>query len=385
MAKKGLYIIIVIILLIFFTTNVHAVGIISTYIGARYDFSPNMHIVQDYQIHSTSSRTLDYQPYANGDLAGYVTFDPPVLKNVPPGAYAPFKATINLPYKIEEPGIHNLYIGVMELFEPGQGAGGRTAVENRVEIRVLFPEPYLKASLDIPNGNSNEFLTCAVGVENWGEPVINNVKATINILDMNNQTITSLRTDETSLQRGEYGQLTALLDTFGMTPGEYHADAVIDWDGRQKTAEDTFKLGQLDANIISYTAEFEKNKLNPFDIEVESNWGNPIQNVYAVIELPNKKLQTPSKTLQPWSKEILTTYWDTTPLESGKYDAAITLHYASETKINPVDVWIVEEISKTERRPLTTLNTSMLLFIIILILIIFNLIWLYYRYKKRKR
>ena len=386
MIKKRLLIVIILIIILLFTTSVHAVGLIATKLSQQYDFSPNMQIIQDYTMHSTSRHTLDHELYARGDLAGFVSFEPPILKQVPSGAYVPFKVILNLPYKIEEPGMHQIYIGVRELFQTESGAGARTAVEDRIKIRVLFPEPYLKTSLSIPDGNSNDLLTCKVNVENWGEPKINKIKATINIYDANNQVITTLNTDETSLSRGEYGKLTALLDTFGWTQGEYHADAVINWDGQQKTAEDDFKLGELDANIISYTAEFEKNKLSPFDVEVESDWGNPIQNVYAVIDLPNNKIQTPSKILQPWSKEILTAYWDTTPLEPGKYDANIELHYGSKTKTQPIKVWIVDEVTQTQRKPITTLlSTSIIWLLIIILLIIFNLVWLYHRYKKSRK
>lgn len=387
MAKKRVMLLIIIFLISL--PCISAVGIWSQAMGPTFDFSPNMQKTIAYRMHSTVSVPMDYELYANGDLAGYVQFNPPELKNVPGGAYADFYVILKLPYKIEEPGIHRIGIGVIEArvagASAGSGTGGRTAVEDSVKIRVLFPEAYLKATLDIPDGNANELIPCTISLENWGEQPINTINAVINIYDANNKTVATLHTDTTSLGRGGYGQLTALLDTAGFEQGEYHGEAIINWDGKEKIVEDPFKIGDLDVVIISYTAEFEQNKISPFDVEVESRWGNMIQNVYAIIDLPNnKKPQTPSTSLSSWSRGILTTYWDTTPLALGEYDANITLNYAGKSKVQPIKVWIVGEVTEATRRPVQILSTSALLLILILILVIFNILWLYLRFRSKE-
>lgn len=376
--------IIIFLMLLFLIPSVSAMGLRGSDLLVNVDFKPKMVLSYTYTIRTTSSQTMDYELYARGDLVEYVTLIPERLYSIKPGSYPRFRAVIRLPERIEPPGIHKLRIGAVETLASGGMVGSKTGSEAIINIRVLYPGKYLRASLDAPNVNVHEPVNFVVDLENWGKEDIKKVKAVIEVYDQNNQSLATLHTEESSIESAGATKLHAILDTIGYPPAEYRAAAIIDWDGNRTKVEDYFKIGTLFVDIVSYTSVFPKGKINPFNIGVESGWNNLILDVWAEITIDGKRIQTPTTDLQPWERKTLTAYWDTTNVKLGEYDATIVLHYAGRTTTKIVKVK-VEEVKEVVERPAAIISTTTLVILLIVLLVAVNIFWLIYLEKRRSK
>ena len=169
----------------------------------------------------------------------------------------------------------------------------------------------------------------------------------------------------------------AQLSTVGYTAGTYNAIATLNYDGKTKEDKKSFRIGELNIEIINYTKEFEKNKINKFDVKIESGWGNKIEGVYGEIKINNDTIKTPNINLGPWDKKTITTYWDTNNVETGFYDAEIIIHYNGKTTIEKGKVSVIEKKEiLTEIPGVISFNTITVLVLIIILLIIIDIIWI---------
>ena len=81
------------------------------------------------------------------------------------------------------------------------------------------------------------------------------------------------------------------------------------------------------------TNSVEKNKINRFDIGVESFWNEQVDDLFVEGFILGYGIEflTPSVSLQTFGKSSLTTYFDTTPIKENEFQAKIVLHYEGRT------------------------------------------------------
>ena len=168
----------------------------------------------------------------------------------------------------------------------------------------------------------------------------------------------------------------------GLPPATYKAVATIDWDEGQLITEDTFEIGTLDVDIIGYSAVFPQGQINPFNVEIESHWNDPIEDVWAEIIIRDEKIQTPTIILDPWKIKKLTGYWNT-QLDAGSYDAEIILHYADKTESRKIKIEVKEQIEEVIEKPMIQISVNTLIIAAIILLVSLNILWLLYLTKKK--
>lgn len=381
-------ILVFLVLLVLLAGSVQAVGLASWGpIVKKIDFIPNHQEVFSYMVTTTVDFTQDYTIFVEGDLAQYVTVTPSqTLENIAPGQDPWFNVIINFPSSEGNltPGIHNIRIGIVEgALEDTGGVGGRTSVTTRIEVRILHPGKYLIADLDAPNVNINEPVRMNLYLENWGKQTINSAQGQIDVYTKESQFKDTISSNSVPVPTAGQAETYAVLDTAGYLPGDYYAEGIVNWDGQQTPVNNTFKIGTQDVKINSYTSTFEKDKINPLTINIESVWNSMTDNVYATLDFPNGRIQTPTITLQPWEKRNLTAYWDTSGVELGQYDAQLILHYADKTKSENVQVEVLEKVEVQEQKPLG-FNYVFLIVVIIILILVNVFLWYFFIRKKKK-
>ena len=380
-SKKVILISSLLILFLIFIKPIYAVGIYFSS-GNKIDFEPG--IEKTFNFEATKCN-LGVRLSVSEYLSEYATLSKTFIES--DSTDRKFTVTVKLPEKIEKPGHHKIFVMAEEIIDETSGGTVGTSSNAKVYIRinVLNPGKYVDMSLSAPNVNLNEPVNFAVNVKNFGEENISRIKATIDVYSQNNEKLATVYTDEKALISNTEETLHAQLNTAGYSAGTYKATAILNYDGETKQANDTFKIGKLNIKIINYTKEFEKDKINLFNIEVESDWGNKIENLYGEIKINNMIIKTPNINLNPWEKKTITAYWDTNNLEIGPYNTVITVYYEDKTTVETGIVNVIEKRNEdiTKKNALEkpgaitiSLSTTTILIIIIILLIMVDIIWI---------
>ncbi|RMF55633.1 DUF3324 domain-containing protein [Candidatus Woesearchaeota archaeon] len=379
------------IVFLIFAQTAFAIGIGGSELNPSVVFEPNLNLKYSYQIITTLSEPSDYEVYVkmgkndNIDLTKYVTIEPTThFSNVKPGDNPYFTVKVNLPESIEEPGYHSIIVGVVEAETQGGALNSRTAAETYITILSLFPGKLLKSQVSVRNTNADEETEVKVNVQNLGEETINSVKAKIQVFDSDNNVVRELTTKSISLGPGKKDVIKEPLSVQGLQPGEYSVKAFITYDGREDSAENTFKIGELSVNIVDYSKVFYSNQINEFNIQVESVWNHHIKDVYAEVIVENKRVKTPTTSIDPWQKKIITGYFDTRGIKPGTYAGQIIVHFNGKTSLKDIQVQIVHprEVESPRESALKNISLTVIMIAVVGILAIIDLVFILARKKQ---
>lgn len=348
--------------------------------------SPEYH----YQIIPTSSETMDYTIFTEGYLSEYITIDQTDKIRIAPNEYPFINAKVKIPDDLDittlEPGLHKPVIRLYEnpIQQGGSGVTVRTGVKIIIEMLVLYDNKFLQIdNLNIPDINDDQFLSAEVKVSNFGKESLNSIKAIIEILDQQDNLITSFETDETSLASPNSVTLHGLT-TQKFQSGAYKAKAKVIWDGQTSEIKSNFKVGTMDVKINSFTQEIEKGKINEFSMQVESIWNNQIENLYGVIDFNGEQIQTASITLEPWKINTLKLFINTEAVEIGSYPITMKL-FTSNQELRTMEgtLNVIKKIS-TDTKQTNPLMTIMYVLIILIFIIAIIGVLLIRKHKNKK-
>jgi hypothetical protein len=361
----------------------------------KINFKPNLETSIGYRLRSNMASAMNVEIQLKGDLAEYATLGSDRVF-IEPGKYGYVNVSLNFPAKIEKPGLHTIQFIATEATGTGGPVGARGEVISMIKIFVQFPGKYADASLDARDAKLGKDAEFIVTVNNLGTEKINGAKAVIDIYN-GNEKVGTVKTDEKPIDIFGSATLNAKWSTKGQKQGNYRAVATVQYDEKTTTAEDNFMIGVLNVKIIDHTKEVYEKQVNEFNVEVKSEWNDPVENLFADVSVlkDNTELMAFSvseKTLGPWEIKNLTGYFNTANLQVSSYEISIALsfnelgknemHYSY--KNGTIDVLKAGETAMTAAgfgRYLTT--TNMLIFILILLVII-NIIWFWKRRKNEE-
>ncbi|OGJ20831.1 hypothetical protein A3K73_01165 [Candidatus Pacearchaeota archaeon RBG_13_36_9] len=278
--------------------------------------------------------------YAEGDLAKYVKLSTDSL--VGGGQVI---ATVELPDYIEEPGNHKIFIGAMQKADEGEGIGMAGNVRGVILVKVPYPGKYASLSeFYVDNANQGEPVNLTLVVNNLGKEGIT-VNAFVEIFDDSDSSIEIVNIGNAYLDSKEEKTFRKQLQTTNYKAGDYRAKAIVKYDAGELTKEQIFRLGTLYVGISNYTEEFQRDKLNQMDIEVESFWNNPIRDVYGEVQIIGHdiKFLTPSITLNPWKKQQISGFFDASEIKEKNFQANITINYEGEKTSKIVELKFKKE------------------------------------------
>ena len=310
------------------------------------DFKPGEVASYEYVITNNDGYLSDYTIFvetAEGapDLAKYFTLTPDHFEDVITGETRQFNIQINYPSKISSPGQNEARVWVKSIPKgvAGGGLSARPVVGIRFLIFVLYPWKTVNWDLELPPINLNDKKNFVVSVENLGEPLLESVRAEIDVYNLDGIQIKSLRTGtETAIKPKEKRSMQAQFDSAGLPAGEYTAITRLYWDGNISDKNKTFIIGEKKVDILNYTKLFEYKAINKFDIIVKSQWNDPIKNIYAKIDIYDREKKNKlgsfksfEDTLAGMEAKVLQAYFDTSSFEKGQYLASMDVIYDGTT------------------------------------------------------
>jgi len=275
--------------------------------------------------------------YVSGAFAEYVTLDKDKL--VGGGVVV---ATLNLPSESNLSGVNKIRIGALQISDEASGMGVVSDVRGIIKVNVPYPGSYVEFDLKAPNANAGEIVNLSVEMFNRGEEDVS-ISSNIQIF-REGSLIENVDLGIVDVVAMTSVVVDSPFDSSGLSPGDYNVVVSGEYNGLKVTDENPFRLGELFVKIVNYSREFREDKLERFNIDVESFYNNLIEDLYAevkVVGVAEAGFVTPIGELRAWRSGVLEGFLDTSDIETEDFQAEIILHYGNETTSEVVDLKLV--------------------------------------------
>ncbi len=355
-----------------FSSIVCALGIGSLPGQRIINFEPNKKVVLSYFILSADT---DVKVYVAGDLAEDIKVTKEVIRAR--DSDTSFNVIIDFPEKIEPPGIHKMSV-VADQVDATKGGTLGTKVNVRVNFDIFVPYPgkYVELSVSAPNVDINETVNIYYKLSNKGKETISRLYADIYVFNATNNSITGYKTESISLAPQTSYENSVLLNTTGLSSGEYRIVMQSEYPGKNKSSA-AFRIGSQKVLLMDYTKDFYTGTINKFEIGLINDWSVLTGNIYAEILMDGKSFKTPVITLAPWQYSKAEGYLDANGISEGIKNAAIIVYYGENKDSSPVELLfknkIVEQPAKISLAMLAEANTTVILIAALIVLIIITL------------
>ncbi len=355
------------VLMVFFSSNVYAsLGV--TPAIYEIDFKPGLKQVFNFNFITEADKKLEI--YVEGDLSKYAKLSTDYLEG---GGNV--KVLLQFPKEVEKPGLHKIIVGAKQLIEEGEGVGAAINIRAIIKVRVPYPGKYLDLDFSASSANAGDPIDFKLKIYSRGKESVA-ANSYIEIYDSDNKKADTLYLGTNLIEPAKSIEISEKWDTKGFAPGKYRATAIAEYDGNEAKKEEVFRIGELYVDIINYTEEFERDKINKMEIYLESFWNDPIKDVFANVSIPEYGISflTPSTNLKGFGRAVLTGHFDTTPIKERKFKAKITLNYEGGKTEKTVNL-------RFKREPGYILIYAPVIGAVIAIAFAFAMLWI----KKRKK
>jgi len=342
-------------LLIFLCSDVLAVAGVTP---ASYEIKFKPGLKQAFSFDFFSDTNSNFEIYAEGDLADYVTFD---KKNLIGGGKV--GVLLELPNEIDPPGLHRLLIGARQLPDKKAGITFASNIRAVIKVDVPYPGKYAEMEFLVSNANINEPINFKIKITNKGRESIN-TNTYIDVFNGKKQ-LETLNLESYTLLPDEIIELEKNLSTENYKAGDYLAVANVDYEVKTLKRESKFRLGELRVEINDVTRNFKPLRINPMEIAIESFWNDPIDYLYANVSILDSNISflTPYVKVSPWQQTTLVGYFDTSTLTKKSFKAQVTLFYNNLTTQKTFNLRIVED-----PKPINYVLVALIALIVILLL-----------------
>jgi hypothetical protein len=345
----------------------------------RMDFVPYAKVDLDFSVDRTPLIEVILEP---GDLEGYITLEDSMPNSTPRSV----KIHITMPGQMQKPGKNIAYLQAKEINPNPNAVAAIAAVRVPIVVNVPYPGYFADMNFEAPNANVGEPVDFKLTVRNLGTSDLSNVYGVIDVYE-GSRRIKRLTTDSQAIAPNAGAELFARMATAGIEPGMYNATATLYYDGGNSlTKSEPFNIGTLYVQISNYTSEVEQGKISRFDIEIKSEWNNPIDNVYGTILFEGTEVKTPSCTLTAMGTNTVSGYIDTANQAYGDHDVKLTLYYSDKTTVEDGKVKLVPpNVAKEPEKEAPKaafdlkLTPTVILIIAIAILVLVDINWLVLR------
>lgn len=328
---------------------------------------------------------------ATGSLAEYVKFEQ-AEQVVPAKSSRHFKYYLTPPQGLE-PGTHELRLHVEEHIAPDNflaggatGASALSAAAMILQVKSPFPERYAELRLQPINDiNYGETAYIILDVSNYGNEILNNLQANIQISTADSAYNVKTTKAET-LNILETQQLRAYWSSGSSPAGAYDVLATLDYGGAEPAiSRSNFHIGDVFLSILGVVVkDLRSNGLAKFVINVKSEWSEPLDKVYAEVNVRDSEGndlglgQSKFDTVSPQATATLTAFWETPELsETEEYTAHIKVFY--EDKVAE------KEIKFTMASAQTGLDITTTIVIVLGVAVVLLALLMFLRKKPKKR
>ncbi|MFH1506098.1 MAG: hypothetical protein ABIE94_03890 [archaeon] len=296
--------------------------------------------------------------YPTGELGDYITIEDELIDISSEDKEKTVYYKINLPKDLE-PGIKDAGVIVVELpqkfartednlivtddtsvlFEKKDKdtlVSATTAIIAKLQVDVPYPGVYAEATLYVSESDVDEKTTFTISLFNRGTEKIE-PSATIIIKGPTNEEIARIDTGSTSIEAGKEGKLVGNW-LANVEAGTYVAEAIVNYNGKLVKPTKNFVVGNKGIRIGDLIVNnFRLGGIAKLDVDIISEWNQKIEDVYADMQIMDQKgntvsdVKTISMSIEPFSEETISGYWDTQGVNIGDYDVNIVLHYGGKT------------------------------------------------------
>jgi len=285
------------------------------------------------------------------------------------------KYNLKLPSEVEYFGQQKVWFVVTELDDPNQqGAiAVKTSMKHALIVTVPFPGKYLAGDMKAFDAEEGENVEINIMADSRGRDTVEGFDAEISILDVLNNSLERFPIYYAEdILPGSSGILSANWSTTGYRKGTYKAVADITYEERAFSVEDVFHIGGLFVEVLDHTRNITNGSIKPVEVTVQSQWSDPIGEVYLDIEIDGKKSKTSNLAVKPWNPTKFVGFIDATNFALGKKDMKITVHYSGELTEYNSTITVVPKPPEQE-----TLNIPWIPILIVLIILIIaaNIVW----------
>jgi len=303
-----------------------------------------------------------------------------------------YRLEIDFPDYYIPVGRYSFSIKAKEVAPPDSAMGSTVEVSKLFFVEVYSYDKEILTKLSAENVNLNQPVDFNVHVESRTYSDIENVKAVVTIFDQDNQSITTLQTTQERLPKLTSTNLQTTFDTAGLKAGVYNAQAVVNYDGKEKIAETSFRLGSMNLILKDYSKELTQG-FSDFSVVVENDWGENVKNVYAKLFVEGQQmLQTPTlDIIEPWQEAKLQGITKV-DLPLGEYQGMIKLFFQDKQKEEKIMIKVVEAKEKNsdledklaKEKKTQGATVMLILTISLVVILIVSLGWLFF-HKGRKQ
>jgi len=268
----------------------------------------------------------------SGDLLEYIS-----IENL---NHDSFDLVIQFPQVYITPGIYWFGLTVRELPVAEEGMSSLVSVSRKFKVEVYSDEKAVDVSLSAQDVNQGTIVPLTMTVTSRGYKDINQIWGEISILDQTGKQIGWVKTPTKPLPALAAETITAEFNTSTIPAAEYRAFGILHYDDKDKKANTTFRVGNVDLILLNYTSVVEPG-FNTFTMQIMNNWGNELNDVFGKVFVHDAELlHTPSIDLEPWQKGILQGIIKI-ELEPGVYNGSINLFFEGEQKEVPIQLSVL--------------------------------------------
>lgn len=373
------------------------------------DFEPKLRYEVKVTLYNNQHKDFRAVIMPEGDLARYIVA-PKSIEFSSSENEKSFNYEIVLPESLEKPGIHKGEIVVREIPNVGEEeeiiVDALIAVVSEINVRVPYPGKYAEAELEIlpsEDGSSTQFF---LRVSNLGKEDIEKAKAFIYIYDLDNKLIKVIQTDSKEIMSMERKELSGLL-AGDVSPGNYKATAVLDYDGVIENIEKRFVLGGFFINLVDVSVKnFKLGGIAKFNVLVENIANYDINDALTEMEIYSSngekiaQIKSMPEIVKSGKSKELILYWDTEEILEGEYSGKLNLRYDDKNSEKKMKLKVYEDRIETDIFGITgnvvgvpnlenaadikILDKESLIIIGIVLLVLINIFWIVYFIKSKK-
>lgn len=323
------------------------------------NFEPNSEAVFNFNF--LGDIDSSYEVYAEGNLAQYATLNVDELNGG-----GSVNVLIEFPSSLE-PGPHVLYVGARESSGNKAGISVNSNVRGQIIVSVPYPGKYVTMQFFVENASMGEEVKMKVLLDGLGNEDAN-FDGKIKIYDERGKFLEEFNIGEYTVSALERKEVLFDLDTTPYPAGRYFAEAYFEYESGVLLQRVPFRLGELIVNIIDATRKLDRGTINEFNVIVESEWNDPIDNVYAEVNVfgQNIKFTTPSIRLEGFSRANLTGFFDTTGIIEDNFNVNVKVFYEDKFTEKFVKLGFKDDVNYF----LIGIITATVIFLIIIVILI---------------
>jgi len=384
---------------LFLISSVCALGI--TPARTTVDFKPGLNKEVSFEVLNSGNKDMNLVLAVQGELAQYISVSAASDSVSSSEVSKSFSYSVNLPDSLE-PGLHTGEIFVMEL-PSSAGADGTQvlatlAVVTQLYVYVPYPGKFASSKMIVYNANQGEDVTFVFPVVSRGEFDLTSVKANVDIYNKLNEKVASFNTNEIAVPSGEKKEIVYKWKA-DVPIGNYRAAASLIYDEGTINLEETFSIGskELELQEIS-VGGFSLGEIAKLEMLVENKWSELISGAYVETKIMNDRgdivssFESASYDVEPLSKQVFVSYWDTAGVRVGTYETEVSIKYGDASSVKNLKFQVEKNdltivglgyvISADDDGESNTL--VIVLVVVVVLLVLVNLLWFFLLRKKLK-